>query len=162
MAESARSRGIVTNGLAPPGNTGRCAVLYTVVHALCWRPYNPFLRDGNGVVCDPSRTPARPCPSPCAIVVCAGVQRHHGHGWKLVYHSAVSHSKPLHTSPTRVHSHSQPKHTPLHSHSGTASGSPSSPSPGCSTTQRRTASLAQASVGFVSRSSARRRAGCAP
>ena len=107
---------------------------------------------------DPSRTLARPCPSPCAIVVCAGVQvarqdaRHHGHGWKLVDHSAVSHSEHVSACiptciPLRLMSHSQPKHTPLHPHSGTASSSPSSPSPGCSTTRRRTASPTRASGG---------------
>ena len=47
---------------------------------------------------DTSPTPARPCAGPCATVVCAGLQdtRHHRPGWKLVDHSAVSHSKPMH------------------------------------------------------------------
>ena len=47
---------------------------------------------------DTSPTPARPCAGPCATVVCAGLQdtRHHRRGWKLVDHSAVSHSKPMH------------------------------------------------------------------
>ena len=48
---------------------------------------------------DTSPTPARPCAGPCATVVCAGLQDtgHHRRGWKLVDHSAVSHSKPMHT-----------------------------------------------------------------
>lgn len=47
---------------------------------------------------DTSPTPARSCAGPCATVVCAGLQhtRRHRRGWKLVDHSAVSHSKPKH------------------------------------------------------------------